>query len=70
MSRLDPLLITAMELRAKANALYGTGMAYENGITVRYYPRCGRYAWFNEDGVVTKAYARYVLTCPPGGIVE
>jgi hypothetical protein len=58
----DPLIVIALERRAKANAVNDhTGLACEHGVTVAYYPRCGRYAWFNENGPVSKRWARALL---------
>ena len=59
----DPLIVHTLEARAKNNARNDhTGYAVEGNVSVRYYPTCGRYAWFSEDGIITKSRAIDLLT--------
>jgi hypothetical protein len=54
-----------LEARAKHNAIDdATGYALEGTVGVRYYPVCGRYAWFcsDEGGPISKRRARDLLT--------
>ena len=54
----DPLIVIMLERQAKANAgAKSTGLACEGRIGVRYYPACDRYAWFDENGAITKRLA-------------
>ena len=59
----DLLLVVALELKAKANAIGSeTGIARDAGIVVRYYPRSNRYTWFDAYGPIKKSRAIELLT--------
>jgi hypothetical protein len=63
MSQNNPLIVIMLERQAKANAgAKSTGLACEGRIGVRYYPVCDRYAWFDENGAITKRLATELLT--------
>jgi hypothetical protein len=59
----DPLIVKMLEARAQANAVNGhTGYATSDyNIGVRYYPACGRYAWYGEYGPINKQHAVELL---------
>ena len=59
----DLFLVAKLQERAKRNAENGeTGTASCNGITVRYYPGCGRFGWFeDESGAISKRLAVKLL---------
>jgi hypothetical protein len=61
----DPPIVTQLEQQAKANASGNhTGIASDGygHIFVRYYPACGRFAWFGEYGPLNKREAVGFLT--------
>ena len=48
----DLFLIVKLQERAKRNAKNGnTGTASCDIVTVAYYPRCGRFDWFDDNGI-------------------
>lgn len=64
-----PPIMRTLEARAKHNASFNhsdgywvTGHAIEGTIEVRYYPGCERYAWFDDNGPITKRCASDLLT--------
>ena len=63
-NRFDPWLIQMLEQRAKESSnlnVRTTGQAEQDGVGVRYYPACQRYAWFNDTGPISKRLAIKLL---------
>ena len=55
-------IIARMQERAKASAGKAkTGIATNGNLGVRYYPVCGRFAWFDENGPISKRLAIRLL---------
>lgn len=54
--RSDPLTVTLLQQRAKANAKgHHTGRAIDGDIRCHYYPRSQTWGWWNETGKCRKA---------------
>ena len=54
--------VARMQERAKASAgATKTGIAMHGNLGVRYYPVCGRFAWFDENGPISKRLAVRLL---------
>ena len=57
----DSFIVLIMQERAKERARNRTGVAACGNVVVRYYPACGRFAWFDETGPITKELAGRLL---------
>jgi hypothetical protein len=52
----DPLMVTLLEQRAKANATkYDTGHALDGTVRCHYYPRSGTWGWWINGGKSNKS---------------
>ena len=58
----DPTIIFELKLAARRKAGPGTtGIVRKGGVTLRYYPVCGRFVWFGQDGEISKTEALNLL---------
>ncbi len=55
-------IVAKLEQRAKANATKTcTGFAADGNIGVSWYPGCRRFAWWDENGTISKKLAVKIL---------
>ena len=54
----EPLVILQLKLTARRRATAtATGVVSTGGVTLRYYPGCGRYVWYDHEGEISKTEA-------------